>query len=112
MVLGALVAVAVVIPLAALAASGRALVVTDVPGNRHFVRDGIEGLTVPPGDVSALAAALHRMANDRELRLSLGAAARQRLLQGFTEEHVRAAVRASYTRLLGGEGCARTPEPT
>src|SRR5262245_715541 len=94
------------------AASGRALVVTDVPGNRHFVRDGIEGLTVPPGDVGALAAALTRLANNRELRLRLGAAARQRLLEGFTEDHVRAAVRASYTGLLTGEACARTPEPT
>jgi len=94
------------------AASGRALVVTDVPGNRHFVRDGIEGLTVPPGDVGALAAALTRLANNRELRLRLGAAARQRLLEGFTEDHVRAAVRASYTGLLAGEACARTSEPT
>jgi glycosyltransferase involved in cell wall biosynthesis len=94
------------------AASGRALVVTDVPGNRHFVRDGIEGLIVPPGDVTALAAALARLANDRELRLSLGAAARQRLLEGFTEEHVRAAVRASYMGMLASAPCARTAERT
>jgi glycosyltransferase involved in cell wall biosynthesis len=89
------------------AASGRALVVTDVPGNRHFVRDGIEGLIVPPGDVTALAAALTRLAKNRELRLSFGAAARQRVLEGFTEAHLRAAVRASYMGLLAGESCAR-----
>ena len=30
------------------AASARPLVVTDVPGCRHFVRDGVEGFVVPP----------------------------------------------------------------
>src|SRR5262249_28515751 len=65
------------------AASARPLVVSDVPGNRHFVRDGTEGLLVAPGDVNALAAALRRLANDRELRLRLGAAARRRLLEAF-----------------------------
>jgi glycosyltransferase involved in cell wall biosynthesis len=84
------------------AASGRPLVVSDVPGNRHFVRDGIEGLLVPRGDVIALAAALSRLASDRELRQRLGAAARRRLLEGYTEEHVRAAVRASYMGMLAG----------
>jgi glycosyltransferase involved in cell wall biosynthesis len=83
------------------AASARPLVVSDVPGNRHFVRDGIEGLLVPPGDVGALSAALRRLAEDRELRVALGAAARRRLLEGFTEAHVRAALRASYLDMLG-----------
>ena len=94
------------------ASSERPLVVSDVPGNRHFVRDGVEGLLVPPGDVTALAAALGRLANDRALRLALGAAARRRLLEGFTEEHVRASLRASYMRLLHGERPTRTVERT
>jgi glycosyltransferase involved in cell wall biosynthesis len=86
------------------ASSARALVVTDVPGNRHFVRDGVEGLLVPPGDVAALSAALKSLAGDADRRCRLGQAARQRLLAGFTEEHVRDAVRASYAALLAGDG--------
>ena len=35
------------------AACGRPLIVSDVPGCRHFVRDGGKGLVVPPGDPSA-----------------------------------------------------------
>jgi glycosyltransferase involved in cell wall biosynthesis len=83
------------------AASARPLVVSDVPGNRHFVRDGIEGLLTPPGDVAAIAAALRRLAGDRALRLRMGDAARHRLLSGYTEAHVKAALLASYAALLG-----------
>jgi glycosyltransferase involved in cell wall biosynthesis len=94
------------------ASCARPLVVSDVPGNRHFVRDGIEGLLVPPGDVSALATALRRLANDRELRLRLGLAARRRLLEAFTEEHVRVSMRRSYTAMLGAARPARTIKRT
>ena len=84
------------------AACGRALVVSDLPGGlSSFVRDGVEGLIVPAGDASALAAALERLARDSSLRLRLGAAARLRLLQGYTEAHVQQAVRSAYLSLLG-----------
>ncbi len=81
------------------AASARPLVVTDVPGCRHFVRDGTEGLIVPPSDAAALADALARLASDRPLRERMGAAARERVLAGFTIVHVEAGVRDAYARL-------------
>ncbi len=84
------------------AACGRALVVSDLPGGcRGFVRDGVEGLVVPAGDTSALAAALEHLARDSSLRLRLGAAARLRLLQGYTEAHVKEALRGAYLSILG-----------
>ena len=82
------------------AASGRPLVVTDVPGCRHFVRDGIEGLIVPPDDADALAAALAKLAADPGLRARMGAAARARVLSGYTIAHVTAGVRTAYGNLL------------
>ena len=88
------------------ASCARPLVVTDVPGNRHFVRDGIEGLIVPPADVAALSAALASLAGDAERRCQMGQAARHRLLEGFTEQHVRRTVRASYAAMLAGDGGA------
>jgi glycosyltransferase involved in cell wall biosynthesis len=82
------------------AASARPLLVTDVPGCRHFVRDGVEGLVVPPGDAEALANALERLATDPDLRQRLGVAARLRLLHGFTEAHLKRSVHAAYAAML------------
>jgi glycosyltransferase involved in cell wall biosynthesis len=83
------------------AACARPLIVTDVPGCRHFVRDGIEGIVVPAGDASALAEALLRLARDHTLRVRMGEAARLRVLQGFTEEQLKQSVFAVYVSLLG-----------
>ena len=83
------------------ASSGRPLIVTDVPGCRHFVRDGVEGLVVSPADPDALADALARLAGDAGLRARMGTAARERVLSGYTIDHVTAGVRAAYAALIG-----------
>lgn len=85
------------------AACGRPLVVTDVPGDRDFVRYGVEGLLVPPDDPESLAEALARLASEADLRWAMGLAARQRFLSGYTEthvQHVQHAVLHTYRRLL------------
>ncbi|MDQ8701285.1 glycosyltransferase family 4 protein [Streptomyces sp. LHD-70] len=46
--------------------------------------DGRTCLAVPPGDAGALAAGLCRVLGDRELRVRLGAAGRERVLSRFT----------------------------
>ena len=81
------------------AASGRPLIVTDVPGCRHFVRDGIEGFVVPPADPQALADALAKLVTDRALAKRMGAAARARFLGGFTVDKVVADLRGVYRSL-------------
>ena len=78
------------------AASARAAIVSDVPGCRHFVADGVEGLLVPPGDAVALADALERVARDTALRARLGEAARAKVLAGYTEAHVEDGIEAAY----------------
>jgi glycosyltransferase involved in cell wall biosynthesis/GT2 family glycosyltransferase len=83
------------------ASCARPLIVTDVPGNRHFVRHGIEGLLVPPEDVTALAAALQQLARDEKLRARMGQAARRRMLDGYTEAQVKQVLLASYQAMLG-----------
>ncbi|MDO9426907.1 MAG: glycosyltransferase [Methylobacterium sp.] len=83
------------------AACGRALLTTDVPGCRTLVRDGIEGLVVPPDDPAALAAALTRLAADPGLVARMGDAARRRIPEGgFTETAVSRAVCAIYAELI------------
>ena len=83
------------------AACGRALLTTNVPGCRDLVRDGIEGLVVPPDDPEALARALARFAADPGLAAAMGEAARARILAGgFTEAAVAEAVCGLYRELL------------
>lgn len=82
------------------AASQRPLVVSNVPGCKDFVRNGIEGFLVHPEDPQSLAHALARLSTDSLLRQRMGEAARMRLLHGFTEAHVARALRQSYASLL------------
>lgn len=84
------------------ASCARAIVVTNVPGCRHFVTDGVEGLVVPPGDAAALAEALEKLAKDASLRDRLGRAARERVLSGYTEGHVEAGIERAYRAMLSG----------
>ena len=57
------------------AATGRPAVATAVGGVADVVIDGKTGLLAPPADEDALAAAMTRLASDREFRETLGAAA-------------------------------------
>ena len=58
------------------AASGRALVASDVPGCRDCVTTTGGGLLVPPDNVALLAEALAKLARDRASRESFAMAAR------------------------------------
>lgn len=82
------------------AACARPLIVSDVSGCRHFVSDGVEGMVVAPEDVTVLAEAMRRLAADPALRERMGAAARRKLLAGFTEGHVEERLRSAYRYLL------------
>jgi glycosyltransferase involved in cell wall biosynthesis len=53
-------------------AAGRAIVVTAVGGMPEVIRDGENGLVVPPGSPGAVAAAIARLMDDGSLRKSLG----------------------------------------
>jgi glycosyltransferase involved in cell wall biosynthesis len=81
------------------AAAGRPIVASDVTGCREVVRDGIEGLLVPLGDVDAAARALVRLAGDAALRGRLGAAAHARFQERFTQEAVIRTMMALYAQL-------------
>lgn len=84
------------------AASGRAIVTTDVPGCRRLVRDGVEGRLVRPDDPAALARAFAALAADPDLVVRMAEAARRRVLDGFTERDVMDAVSGLYRAMLPG----------
>jgi glycosyltransferase involved in cell wall biosynthesis len=81
------------------ASCGRAILTSDVPGCRALVRDGIEGILVPPNDAEALAHAMVALARDAERVERFGEAARRRVLAGFTERHVIDEVAALYREI-------------
>jgi len=56
-------------------AAGTPVIATAVGGIPEVVRDGENGLLVPPRDVAEIASAIERLARDDELRASLAAAA-------------------------------------
>ena len=71
-------------------------------------RDGETGLLVPPGDPSALAAALRRALDEPVLRERIGAAGRARVLERFTWRKTAEGTVEQYRALLDAyDGTAR-----
>lgn len=82
-------------------AAGTPVVNTRLDSGVPFVsRDGESGLTVPPADADALAAALNRLLADPELRSRLGGAARRRVRREFSLERMAADTLAVYRQAL------------
>ncbi len=80
------------------AACGRAIVAADAPGCREVVRQGFNGLLVPPKDPAALAAALRDLIEGPELRRQMGANGRTLAETEFSVERVVAETLAVYDR--------------
>ena len=81
------------------AASGCALIAAERPGCREIVRDGVNGLLVPPRDAVALARALARLLADPERCRQMGQAGRQLVIDQFTEAQVAAQTLAVYAEV-------------
>ena len=73
------------------AACGRAVVTTDVPGCRDAVEAGVTALLVPVMSAEALAAAIRRLVEDRELCAAMGKEGRRLAEAEFSVERVAAA---------------------
>ncbi|MFY9610037.1 MAG: glycosyltransferase family 4 protein [Blastocatellia bacterium] len=58
----------------------------------EIIDDGLNGLLVEPGDAKALARAIEKLAADGALRLRLGSAARQTVIEHYTWRHNAARV--------------------
>jgi teichuronic acid biosynthesis glycosyltransferase TuaH len=80
-------------------AASRAVIASAAGGPLEIITDGIDGILVPPGDSTLLAAALSRLAADPELRFRLGAAARERA-RAFSPDVVGTMVTRVYSDVL------------
>jgi glycosyltransferase involved in cell wall biosynthesis len=82
------------------AASGRAIVATDVPGCREVVRHRDNGLLVPVRDSAALSRALRQLLEDAALREQMGARGRALAEAEFSLERVVEETLDVYRELL------------
>jgi glycosyltransferase involved in cell wall biosynthesis len=80
------------------AACARPIVTTDAPGCRDLVTADI-GVVTPREDVAALTEALQRLVQDKDLRASMGAAARAKIVGGYTETHAAAVASRAWSRV-------------
>jgi len=81
-------------------ACGCAVVASNVGGNPELVTDGQTGLLFPPGDATALAAALHRLIADPSLRATLAANATRLIHDRFGVATSARRMAEIYTSLL------------
>lgn len=80
--------------------AGLPCVTTNVPPMTEVVRDGVSGICVPPSDPTAMAGAMLRLANDRELAAQMGRAARRLASERFDRRTVLAAIENVYGRVV------------
>lgn len=83
-------------------ASGTAVVATSTGGTPEIVRDGVEGVLVPPRDAGALAEAIGALLADPGRRARLGEAGLARVRAEFTIERYVARTVAVYDDVTRG----------
>jgi glycosyltransferase involved in cell wall biosynthesis len=80
-------------------AHGCPVVASSAAGPRWLIHHGADGLLVPIDDAQALAAALRRLIEDRELGRALAAAGRERIVTEFSESVVVDRYREFFERV-------------
>jgi glycosyltransferase involved in cell wall biosynthesis len=80
------------------------VIVSDADGPRQFVRDGEDGLVFPVDDIAALAAAIRRLAGERDLAARMAALGYRRYQNEFTRERTVGAYLEFYHDILAREG--------
>jgi glycosyltransferase involved in cell wall biosynthesis len=88
-------------------ARGVPVVATTAGGSPEIVRDGREGLLVPPGDPAALADRVDRLLASAELRRALGEAGRERVESRFSLDRMVEATAEVYAGVLADRPVAR-----
>jgi glycosyltransferase involved in cell wall biosynthesis len=83
--------------------AGTPIVASAVGGLAELVRDGVDGILVPPGNVAALRSAIDRLLVDDDLRADLGDQARVRAA-AFAPSEVIPRVVSLYHALAAGRG--------
>jgi glycosyltransferase involved in cell wall biosynthesis len=81
-------------------AMGLSVVASDIRGCREVVVAGETGLLTALKDVEALVAAVARLLGDRDLRMAMGRAGRERVMQHYTEAQTTQRVADCYRQCI------------
>ena len=81
-------------------AHGRPVVGCASSAVQEIVRDGVDGLLVPPSAPNALASAMATLISDEELRRRMGANARQRAVEHYSIETAAARSESYFMRVI------------
>jgi len=84
-------------------AAGKPVVATRVGENPTVIEDEVDGLLVQSSDIDDMTAALCRVIDDASFAARLGAAARQKVAQQFSVEHMARAYEQVYLELAGAQ---------
>jgi glycosyltransferase involved in cell wall biosynthesis len=85
-------------------ACGRPVIISRASGAAELLTEGVDALTLPSGEVGALAAALLRLVEDAGLRERLGQAARRTAVERFSRERYAREILEVYRALPRMEG--------
>lgn len=83
------------------ASCGRPIIATDVPGCREIVRQGKNGLLVPPQDAASLVEAIINLATDQILQKKMGEKGRQIVETDFSDKLIHRQTIELYRCLMG-----------
>jgi glycosyltransferase involved in cell wall biosynthesis len=79
---------------------GKPVIATDMRGGSVVAETGVTGILVPPRNPTGMARALASLARDEELRVRLGANARQYVLETFPYRMIAPKYAELYSRLV------------
>ncbi|VIO75038.1 glycosyltransferase [Bradyrhizobium ivorense] len=89
-------------------AAGRPVVNTALDtGVPHVARNGLEAITVPPGDPAALADAIETLINDPDRRRRMGQAARHRAVTKYSTTAFKDAIETVYRTAVAEHAAAK-----
>ncbi|MBM3249393.1 MAG: glycosyltransferase family 4 protein [Candidatus Omnitrophica bacterium] len=84
-------------------ASGLAVVGSDIGGIKTLIRDGLNGLLVPPQDAESLGLAIVSLLEDERRRLMLAAEAREFIVKSFSCAKMAEETQKVYLECLGAK---------
>lgn len=82
-------------------AFGKPVVGTNIGGTPEQITDGETGILIPPNDPASMAAAVARLLDDEELRVTMGRAGRRRFEKEFGFEPYYARMKKVFEEVLG-----------